>query len=115
MKVAVSSTGSTLKDTVHTSFGRCDFFLMVDTETMQSSAVKNEFSGAATGAGTACAQVVFDHGAQAVISGQVGPNAFEVLEQGGIEIFLCPPGLSAEEAVGKHKEGTLRKMHITKF
>ena len=115
MKIAISSTGATLDDRVHNLFGRCDFFLVVDTETMESKAVKNEFADTASGAGTGCAQVLFNEGVKAVISGQVGPKAYEVLTQSGTEILLSPPGITVREAVTKHKEGSLRKMAVTRF
>jgi len=115
MIVAVSSAGQLLDDRVHTLFGRCDFFLIVDSETLEYEAVQNEFGGAPTGAGTACAQVVFDKKAQVLISGQVGPNAHEVLSQSGVVIYLSPPGLSVREAVLRYNEGALPKMEITRF
>ena len=115
MKVAITSTGAYLDDKTHDMFGRCDYFLIVDSESGETKAVKNEFASSATGAGTACAQIIFDEGAKTVISGKVGPNAYEVLKQGGIEIFLCPPGLVVRDALTKFKEGNLRKMEIIKY
>lgn len=115
MKIAVSSTGTMLDDKVHDLFGRCDFFVFVDTASMESRAVKNPFTDAATGAGTACVQIIFDEGAKAVISGKVGPNAYEVLTQGEIDIFLSPPGVTVKEAVTKYKDGSLRKMELKRY
>ena len=115
MKIAISSTGTTLDDKVHNLFGRCDFFLVVDTETMESKAVKNEFADTASGAGTGCAQVLFNEGVKAVIGGQVGPKAYEVLTQSGTEILLSPPGITVREAVMKYREGLLRKIEVARF
>ena len=115
MKVAISSAGTGLDAKAHDLFGRCDYFVIVDLETGDTKAVKNEFAGSETGAGTACAQVIFDEGAKAVISGKVGPNAYEVLTQGEITVYLCPPGIAVSEAVTKYKEGSLHKMEITTF
>ena len=115
MKIAVSSTGPRLDDTVHDLFGRCDFFVIVDTASMESHAVKNPFADAVTGAGTASVQIIFDEGAKAVISGKVGPNAYEVLTQGEINIFLSPPGVAVREAVTKYKDGSLLKMELKRY
>lgn len=115
MKIAISSTGTGLDDKAHDLFGRCDYFVIVDLETGDTKAIKNEFAGAPTGAGTACAQVVFDEGVKVVISGKVGPKAYEVLNQGEIEIFLSPPGITVSEALTRYQEGSLRKMVITKY
>jgi len=59
--------------------------------------------------------VLFNEGAKAVISGQVGTKAYEVLTQSGTEIFLSPPGITVRKAVTKYKEGSLRKMEVTIF
>ena len=65
--------------------------------------------------GAACAQILFDEKIKTVISGQVGPNAFEVLTKGDIAVFLSPPGLSIKEVIEKFKNGSLNKMGIKRF
>ncbi len=115
MKIAICSTGPGLDDKAHDLFGRCDYFLIIDLETGETKSVKNEFASVSTGAGTACAQIMFDEGVEAVVSGKAGPNAYEVLKQAGIDIFLLPPGLKVKDALEKYKVGRLRKMEITKF
>ena len=115
MKIAITSTGAGLEDRAHDMFGRCDYFVIVDSETGEKEALRNEFAASATAAGTACAQVIFDADAKVVISGRVGPNAYEALSEAGIEIRLCPPGITVGEALMKYKEGSLRKMEIKTF
>jgi predicted Fe-Mo cluster-binding NifX family protein len=115
MKIVVSSTGTSLDDKTHDLFGRCDFLIVFDTETGEVKAVKNENKDAESGAGIGCAQIVFDEGAQAVISGKVGPKAYEVLQHAEVDIFLSPPGILVSDVLRKYKEGSLRKMEITKF
>jgi predicted Fe-Mo cluster-binding NifX family protein len=115
MKIVVSSTGISLDDKTHDLFGRCDFLIIFDMETGDVKAVKNENKDAESGAGIGCAQIVFDEGAQSVISGKVGPKAYEVLQHAGVDVFLAPPGILVSDALEKYKEGRLRKMEITKF
>ena len=115
MKLAICSAGPGLDDDAHDLFGRCDYFLIIDLETGETKAVKNEFAASSTGAGTACAQIIFNEGVEAVVSGKAGPNAYEVLKQAGIDIFLLPPGLKVKDALEKYKAGSLRKMEITQF
>jgi predicted Fe-Mo cluster-binding NifX family protein len=115
MIAAVSASGASLDDRVHSQFGRCDYFLVVDTESLDMHPVINTFASAATGAGTACAQIMFDEKVQGVISGQVGPNAYEVLVQAGIDIFLCPPGLTVREAIDRLNRSELQKMELQRF
>ena len=99
----------------HDLFGRCDYFVIVDTETGETSAVKNTSADAATGAGTACAQELFNAGVTAVVSGKVGPNAYEVLKAAGVAIHLAPPGLSVQEVLEKFKAGALPEMQVQRF
>jgi predicted Fe-Mo cluster-binding NifX family protein len=115
MKIVVSSTGTSLDDKTHDLFGRCDFLIIFDAESGDVKAVKNENKDAESGAGIGCAQVVFDEKASVVISGKVGPKAYEVLQHAGVDVFLTPPGILVSDALEKYKEGRLRKMEITKF
>ena len=115
MKIIVSSTGTSINDKTHELFGRCDFLIVFDMETGEVKAVKNKNKDAESGAGIGCAQVVFDEGASGVISGKVGPKAYDVLQQAGVDIFLTPPGIPVSHALRKYKAGSLRKMEITRF
>jgi len=115
MKVAVSSTGTTLDAAVHGLFGRCDFLLVIDTDTEAVKPLKNEFADAAAGAGTGCAQAVIKEGVQSVVSGQFGPNAYEVLKSAGLKMYCAPQGLSVRAALDKLTAGTLRTMEIKRF
>ena len=115
MKIALSSTGDSLQAKTHALFGRCDYFIMIDAESGVWKAVKNNSAENASGAGTSCAQLLFDEGVNVVISGQVGPNAFKVLNKGGIAVFLSPSGLTISEAVDQFKAGKLKRMEIKTF
>jgi predicted Fe-Mo cluster-binding NifX family protein len=115
MKIAVSACGETLAAKTHSLFGRCDYFVIVDTETGESSSVKNTSADAATGAGTAAAQDLFNAGVKAVISGQIGPNAYKVLKAAGIAMYSAPAGISVQEALEKFKAGALPKNEVRRF
>ena len=112
MKVAISATGNTLSAAVDRLFGRCAWFLFVDSETMECEAVENKNADADSGAGTSCAQLVLEREVEAVISGQVGPNAYEVLKQGEVKIFIAPKDSSVREAIDKCKHNELQQMEI---
>ena len=115
MLLAVSAQGQTLESPTHNQFGRCTYFIIVDTQTQAVRAVKNEAADAVTGAGTACAQLLYDEKVAAVISGQVGPNAYEVLSRCGIQIYLAPPGVPVREAVERFVNRQLQKMEIKHY
>ena len=112
MKVAISATGDSLDAVVDSRFGRCAWFLLVDSETMEYEAIKNENADAASGAGTSCAQLVLEKGVDAVISGRVGPNAYEVLKQGEVTIFITPQDNSVQGTIQKYKDHQLQRMEM---
>ena len=115
MKIAISSSGNNLAAHTHSLFGRCDYFIIADTQTGESTALKNNAAEASTGAGPACAQELFNAGVQAVVSGKIGPHAYETLKAAGIAIFLAPPGITVQEALDRFKAGSLSEMQVQRF
>jgi len=96
MLVAVSSTGVTLDSPMDPRFGRAAYFIVAETETMEYSAVDNAGNRSGSGAGIAAAQAVANRSVTAVITGNVGPNATEVLQAAKIGIFRGEPGTARE-------------------
>jgi predicted Fe-Mo cluster-binding NifX family protein len=92
MKLCISSTKNDLEASVDPRFGRCQYFLFVDTGTMNFEAVGNPAFTAGGGAGIQAAQAVVNKGADAVITGNVGPNAFQALQAGGVKIITGAQG-----------------------
>ena len=110
MKIAVSSNGNDLNAQVSPVFGRCPYYLFVDTESMEFEAVANPAISAPGGAGIQAAQFVANQGAKAVLTGNVGPNAFNVLQAAGVQVFTVAGG-TVKEAVEAHKEGRLQAIN----
>ena len=99
MKVAVTSQGQDMTSAVDPRFGRAKFFVLVDSETGQSSAHDNAQNvNAAQGAGIQAARNVIELGAEAVVTGNVGPKAFSALSAGGVKVYLGASG-SVSEAI----------------
>jgi predicted Fe-Mo cluster-binding NifX family protein len=115
MNVAVSAAGSDLNASVDSRFGRCPWFLFVDGATLNYQAVENKSADDSSGAGTACAQLVLERGVDAVISGRVGPNAYEVLKEGGVKVFIAPDSMDVREALTKCEHGELQEMAMKLF
>lgn len=108
-KICVTAVSDTLDAQVDQRFGRCQYFLIVDPETMESEAISNESSYAAHGAGIQAAQTVANSGTKVVITGNVGPNAFRVLSAAGIKIVSGASG-SVRDAIEKYKNGQLQEI-----
>ncbi len=104
MKLCISSTNNDLEASVAPRFGRCQYFLFIDAETMNFEAVGNPAFTAGGGAGVQAAQLVVNKGADAVITGNVGPNAFQALQAGGVKIVTGVSG-SVKEAVERFGKG----------
>jgi predicted Fe-Mo cluster-binding NifX family protein len=108
MKIAVSSTGPELDDRVDPRFGRCAYFLIVDPDTFDFEAIANGAAGLGGGAGIQAGQLVANQGAQAVITGNVGPNAAQTLSAAKLEVYVGALG-TVRDAVQHFKEGKLQK------
>lgn len=104
MKIVVSATSDDLDAQIDPRFGRCPYFVIVDTETMSFETLRNTAAGAAGGAGNQAAQMVASKGVQVVLTGSVGPNAFRALSITGIRIVTGVQG-TVREAVEKFKRG----------
>jgi len=104
MKIAVTSTGKTLDSEVDPRFGRAACFIIVDTETMDFNVIENESVAAAGGAGISSAKVVIDAGAEAVLTGNCGPNAEQTLTAAGVKLYTGATGTVAE-AIELFKSG----------
>ena len=108
MKICVTSSGDNLDAQLDPRFGRCAYLLIVDSETLQFEAVPNAAAGVTGGAGIQAAQTIANKGAKALVTGNVGPNAFQALSAAGIDIITGASG-TVREAVEKFKRGEFNK------
>lgn len=107
MIVAVSSKGPTLKDSVDPRFGRAAYILIVDADTGTFEAIDNSANiNAFKGAGIQTATMISDRGAEALLTGYCGPNAFRTLQAGGIKVVSDVSG-TIEEAIQRFRQGAL--------
>ena len=109
MKIAVSSQGEHLDAAASPVFGRCPTYLFIEPETMEFEAVPNPAMSQGGGAGIQAAQFVVNQGAKAVLSGNLGPNAFDVLQAANVPGFLVSEG-TVRQAVEAYKAGQLQPM-----
>jgi len=115
MKIAISVTRPGDEATLEMRFGRCPYFAVYDSESENFDWYENEGIKAASGAGTGAAQALLDRGVEAVISGQFGPKAVQVLEAGGVKMFLAPANLPINEVIAKWRAGELKEYQIQRF
>lgn len=105
-KVAVTSDGPTLENMVDPRFGRAAGFVIVDLETMETRYVDNGGSQVMSqGAGIQAAENVANAGATVVLTGYVGPKAFNALTAAKIKVGQDVDNMTVGEAVAKFKRG----------
>ncbi len=104
MKIAVTAKGGSLNAQMDERFGRCEYFIIVDSETMRFNAVFNPSAAASGGAGPSAVREIARHGAEVLITGNVGGNAQQALEAAGIKVVTMAGG-TVKEVVEKFLQG----------
>lgn len=107
MKICVSSEGNNLDSNVDPRFGRCQYFIIAEVETSQFEAIVNPNIDSMGGAGIQSGQLVAEKKVKAVLTGNMGPNAFQTLQAAGIDVITGVSG-TVREALEKYKTGELK-------
>lgn len=110
MKIAISSADKNKESLLDRRFGRCDYFLIFDTETEDFKAISNNGVASGGGAGIAAASQVIEEKITAIITGNLGPNAFELLQKAGIKAYSCEE-LPVLKAIELFKENKLSEIN----
>lgn len=104
MKICITSEGKTLDSKVDSRFGRCQNFIFFDTDSGKFEAQENTNAQFQGGAGIQSGQLVVSKGTKAVLTGNVGPNAHQVLSAAGVSVFTGVSG-TVQEAIDGYKNG----------
>jgi len=111
VKVAVTAQGNELSSEIDLRFGRAKWLIVVDTETGDYEAHDNIVNlNAVQGAGIQTGQNVANLDVGAVITGNVGPNAFKTLNAARVKILLAQKQ-TVQEALDLFKAGKLEKVN----
>lgn len=106
MKIALSSSGSTLDDQVEARFGRCPYFIFVNPDTLEFESIPNPNMSLSGGAGPQSAKLMAEKGVTVVLTGNCGPNAFQTFGAAGVQVITGVSG-RVREAVAKFKSSQL--------
>ena len=115
MLIAFSVDSNNEKAMMDSRFGRCPFFALLDDQSGDIEYVANPAAGVAVGAGTGAAQMLINRDVAAVVSGQVGPKALEILEAAEVPIYLAPVELSFSTARQRYQDGQLQQYRLQRF
>jgi predicted Fe-Mo cluster-binding NifX family protein len=106
MKIAISAVQPSLESEVYPRFGRSQYFIILDPETMQFEGVTNPHIEASGGAGIGTAEFIVNKGAETVITGSIGPKAHQALAAAGVRMVTGVSG-SLREAIASFRAGNL--------
>ena len=107
-KIAVSAESPHLDDFLDPRFGRAAGFLIVDPQTLEHEYLDNGASQVGTqGAVIQAAEIVVQAGAKVVLTGFVGPKAFQALQAAGVAIGQDLEGLTVREAIRRYISGDI--------
>ena len=110
MKIVITSSGNNLDGDMDPRFGRCEYFIVVDTDSMSFEAIPNPALAAPGGAGIQAAQFIVDLKGDAVISGNYGPNAFGVLSAAAMDLYRIETTMPVKDVVARFNTGELEKV-----
>jgi predicted Fe-Mo cluster-binding NifX family protein len=113
MKLCITSDGKDLDSSVEETFGRSPYFVIIDTETTETKSVRNTAVHSGHGAGIGAAQIISDEGAEALLTGIVGPNAFTALKAAHIKVYEGASEFdSIKVALEKFKKGFYKEATV---
>jgi predicted Fe-Mo cluster-binding NifX family protein len=107
VKICVTAQGYNLDAQVDPRFGRCQYFLIVDPQTLQYEAIRNPNIDAMGGAGIQSGQIMAERQVEAVVTGNIGPNAFQTLHTAGISVMTGASG-SVRQVIEQYKRGEFK-------
>jgi predicted Fe-Mo cluster-binding NifX family protein len=107
MKIAVTASEPTMDAAADPRFGRCAYFVIVDTEQGNFEAVENVNAALGGGAGIQSAQLIADKFVATVLTGNCGPKAFETLSAAGVQVVTGCSG-SVRDVIEMYRSGQVR-------
>lgn len=95
-----------LESSISPIFGRCPFYMLIDPQSKEFKIEENPAQSASGGAGVKASQWMIDNEVTAVISGNLGPKAHDVLSSANIPAFKFQSG-SIEDTLKAYNDKEL--------
>lgn len=108
--IAICAAGDQADSYVDGRFGRCPFVAIWSREKGFQQAINNGNTDMGHGAGTGTAQIVLTQQSGAVLTSKIGPKAFAVLKQAGVEVYIARENMTVSEAVRQYEAGALSRL-----
>lgn len=111
MKIAISSTGKDLDSILDSRFGRCDYFQIHDTDNGEIKVIENSGKSSSGGAGIAASQQLIDENIDVIITGNLGPNAFKIIDKANVKLYKCE-NISIKAVLEKYNNNELEEINL---
>lgn len=108
MKICLTAITNNLESELDSRFGRCRYFIIINSEKMEFEAIKNKAAEVSEDAGILAAQIMADKKVKNVITGNVGTRALQALKTAGIEVGI-EHNIIVKDAIEKFRRGEIRK------
>ena len=108
MKIVISATGRDVESNIDATFGRCSFFLVLDTKTKDVKVLMNTTKDIPDKIGVTAGEIVANQGIDAVITTDIGPKAFEAFGKYGNKMYRAEGKIN--DAVQQLEEGKLSEI-----
>lgn len=112
MKIAISASGKNAESLLDKRFGRCEYFQIHDTESGEIKVLDNNGQNSSGGAGIAASNQLIDEDVDVIITGSLGPNAFELIEKSEIKAYKCDD-IAISSVLKKYKNGELEEITMS--
>ena len=112
MQIIMTTAAPHIDSALDPRFGRGAYFLSVDPHTLEWQAFPNPGVNAPGGAGIKAAQYVAEQKAEAVISGDFGPHAFDALRSAGVPMYLFGSNNSVRDVIARYNDGQLEQVGV---
>ncbi len=106
-QICITSEGDNLDSKIDPRFGRCRYFIIVNADTLEFEPINNPNIDSMGGAGIQSGQFMADRNIKVVLTGNIGPNAFQTLQAAGVDVITGVSGI-VREAAEKYKKGELK-------
>ncbi len=104
MKIAISASGKETSSLLDSRFGRCTYYALYDSETEEWSFLQNPGALEGSGAGVRAAQFLLEQNVDVLLTGNLGPNASNILNSAGLKVYALPE-VSLKEAIQQYEAG----------
>lgn len=112
MKIVISAEGKTSENLLDMRFGRCEYFQIHDTESGEVKVLENKGQDSSGGAGIVASNQLIEEKVDVIITGNLGPNAFELIEKAGIKAYKCS-GIAISSVLEKYNKGELEEIKMS--